>query len=85
MDASTKSGHHVYQVRVPVAACVDVKLSPATEQTVISFAPRGAEAIVSVTTLLGLSQFLLALHVAGRYSLPVSGEAHPVIINKPAT
>ena len=27
----------------------------------------------------------LALRLAGRYSLPVSGEAHPVITNKPAT
>jgi len=45
-----------------------------------AFTPRGAEAVVSVTTLLGLSQFLLALRVAGQYSLPVSGEAHPVVI-----
>ena len=27
----------------------------------------------------------LVLRIAGRYSLAVSGEAHPVITNKPAT
>jgi len=58
---------------------IAVSLRPQS-RVIDAFTRPGAEAIVSVTTLLGLSQVLLALRVAGRYSLPVSGEAHPVII-----